>query len=74
MKLKSLSRKLRRQATDVEHLLWNYLRARQLAGFKFRRQVAIEPYLEHTDAVLEQIQRALINIPSPQPSPEGRGS
>jgi len=122
MKLKSLSRKLRRQATDVEHLLWNYLRARQLAGFKFRRQVVIEPYivdfacfearliieadggqhvernesdakrtvyleslgyrvirfwnheiLEHTDAVLEQIQRALINIPSPRPSPEGRG-
>ena len=122
MKLKSLSRKLRRQATDVEHLLWSHLRARQLAGFKFRRQVVIEPYivdfvcfgarliieadggqhlernesdtrrtvyleslgyrvirfwnneiLEHTDAVLEQIQRVLINIPSPRPSPGGRG-
>jgi len=33
-----LARKLRRNTTDVERLLWNYLRDRQLDGFKFKRQ------------------------------------
>ena len=33
-----LARKLRRNNTDVERLLWNYLRDRQLDGFKFKRQ------------------------------------
>jgi len=31
-------RDLRRTATDAEALLWSVLRARQLGGFKFRRQ------------------------------------
>jgi very-short-patch-repair endonuclease len=43
--LKSLARVLRRQSTDAEHLLWKYLRGRRLAGYKFRRQVVIEPYI-----------------------------
>ena len=33
-----LARKLRRNTTDVERLLWNYLRDRQLDSFKFKRQ------------------------------------
>ena len=33
-----LQRKLRNQATDAEHRLWQHLRGRQLQGCKFRRQ------------------------------------
>ena len=43
--MKSLARKLRRESTDAERLLWRYLRAHRMAGFKFRRQVVIEPYI-----------------------------
>ncbi|MBN1378506.1 MAG: endonuclease domain-containing protein [Gammaproteobacteria bacterium] len=39
------AKQLRRQATDTEQLLWRHLRARRLDGFKFRRQVVIEPYI-----------------------------
>jgi len=41
----SRARLLRRQATDSEQLLWRHLRGRRLAGYKFRRQVVIEPYI-----------------------------
>jgi len=120
--MKSLARTLRRQATDAELLLWRHLRAHRLAGYKFRRQVVIEPYIvdflclearliveadggQHLqqeeydmtrtlfleslgykvmrfwnheilcdiDIVLEQIRRFLVETPSPQPSPGGRG-
>jgi len=43
--MKSLARDLRKQATDAEQMLWKYLRAHRMAGFKFRRQVVIEPYI-----------------------------
>ena len=43
--LTTRARKLRRQASDAERLLWRHLRNRQLAGFKFRRQCVIEPYV-----------------------------
>jgi very-short-patch-repair endonuclease len=43
--MKSLARTLRRQATDAELLLWKHLRAHRLAGYKFRRQVVLEPYI-----------------------------
>lgn len=33
-----LQRKLRGQMTDAEKRLWQHLRGRQMAGFKFRRQ------------------------------------
>lgn len=32
-------RRLRRDSTDAERLLWAHLRSRQLEGFKFRRQM-----------------------------------
>ena len=119
----SRARTLRQQATETEQLLWKHLRGRSLQGYKFRRQVVIEPYivdfvcleaqliveadggqhieqlhydnertaqlnamgyrvirfwnheiLSETQNVLEQIRLALINTPSPQPSPGGRGS
>ena len=39
------ARKLRREQTDVERKLWFALRGRQFAGFKFRRQQPIGPYI-----------------------------
>jgi very-short-patch-repair endonuclease len=120
--MKSLARKLRQQATDAERMLWKHLRAHRMAGYKFRRQVAIEPYIvdfvclearliveadggQHLEqvegdlkrtvfleslgykvirfwnheilgdihTVLERIHGSLIEAPSPQPSPGGRG-
>lgn len=38
------ARKLRSTPTDVEHLLWQHLRAGRMAGAKFRRQHPIPPY------------------------------
>jgi len=43
--MKSRARELRSKQTDAERLLWNKLRNRQLAGFKFRRQCTVEPYI-----------------------------
>ena len=43
--MKSLARKLRHQSTDAECMLWKYLRAHRMAGYKFKRQVVIEPYI-----------------------------
>ena len=120
--MKSLARKLRQQSTDTERLLWKHLRAHRMAGYKFKRQVVIEPYIvdfaclearliveadggQHLEqveddlkrsrfleslgykvmrfwnheilgdinTVLEQVHGYLIEAPSPQPSPEGRG-
>ena len=120
--MKSLARKLRHQSTDTEQLLWRHLRAHRMAGYKFRRQVVIEPYivdfvcmearliieadggqhlkqveddlkrsvfleslgyevmrfwnhdiLNDIHSVLEKIHSYLIETPSPQPSPGGRG-
>ena len=120
--MKYLARKLRHQSTDAERMLWKYLRAHRMAGYKFKRQVVIEPYIvdficlearliveadggQHLvqvesdvkrsvfleslgykvirfwnheilgdiHSVLEQIHSYLIEAPSPQPSPGGRG-
>ena len=38
------ARQLRRESTDAERALWNVLRNRQLAGYKFRRQTPIGPF------------------------------
>lgn len=42
---KSRSRQLRREAPIPERILWSLLRARRLAGLKFRRQQPIGPYI-----------------------------
>lgn len=39
------ARGLRQVSTEVEKLLWQKLRARQLGGAKFRRQTPIGPYI-----------------------------
>ena len=36
---------LRNNATDAERLLWRHLRARQLEGFKFSRQMPVGPFI-----------------------------
>lgn len=39
------ARTLRKTMTDAELKLWKHLRARQIEGFRFRRQVAIDRYV-----------------------------
>jgi very-short-patch-repair endonuclease len=43
--LKRRARALRRDDTKAEHRLWQALRNRQLDGWKFRRQHAIDRYI-----------------------------
>ncbi|MGF1527137.1 MAG: endonuclease domain-containing protein [Candidatus Competibacterales bacterium] len=38
-------RRLRREATPAEAVLWDCLRDRRCRGFKFRRQVPVGPYI-----------------------------
>lgn len=38
------ARSLRRTGTDVENVLWYYLRGRRMQGIRFRRQHPIPPY------------------------------
>ena len=45
MNLTNKARSLRKNQTDVEQLVWKYLRNRQLYNYKFRRQFPIEPYI-----------------------------
>ena len=45
MNLSNKARSLRKNQTDVEQLMWKYLRNRRLFNFKFRRQFPIEPYI-----------------------------
>ena len=44
-KTQTRAKSLRHQLTDAERKLWNALRNRSLGGFKFLRQVPIEPYI-----------------------------
>jgi len=39
------AKELRRKQTNVEAILWRELRAGRLAGYKFRRQHIIKPYI-----------------------------
>ena len=43
--MKDKSRALRRQSTRAERLLWHHLRNRNVAGYKFRRQHVVGPYI-----------------------------
>jgi adenine-specific DNA-methyltransferase len=43
--LKTRARKLRKNSTDAERLLWRHLRDRRLRGYKFRRQHVIGHYI-----------------------------
>ena len=39
------AKRLRRDATDAENKMWQLLRGRRLAQFKFRRQTPVEGYV-----------------------------
>jgi very-short-patch-repair endonuclease len=57
-KLKPIAREMRREPTPAENQLWQALRRQQLAGYKFRRQHAIDRFLvdfycPSTDLVIE---------------------
>ena len=45
LKLKPLQRKLRKNSTDVERLVWNLVRNRQIEGLKFFRQYGAGTYI-----------------------------
>ena len=45
MNLTNKARSLRKNKTDVEQLVWKYLRNRQQYNYKFRRQFPIESYI-----------------------------
>jgi very-short-patch-repair endonuclease len=44
-KLKPLARQMRKNPTPAENKLWQHLRGKQLLGYKFRRQHAIERFI-----------------------------
>jgi very-short-patch-repair endonuclease len=44
-RLRPLARWLRRDATNAERRLWQGLRRKQLAGFRFRRQVILDGFI-----------------------------
>ncbi len=39
------AKSMRRAPTEAEQKLWNFLRRKHLAGFKFRRQQPVGPYI-----------------------------
>ena len=43
--LLALAKRMRRKPTDAERRLWSILRAKRLAGWKFKRQQQIENYI-----------------------------
>jgi len=43
--LTGFARALRNRQTKEEKILWSLLRARQLSGYKFRRQLPMGPYI-----------------------------
>ncbi|MBI5191879.1 MAG: endonuclease domain-containing protein [Nitrospirae bacterium] len=43
--MNNIAKTLRKRLTDTENVLWKYLRAKQLEGYKFRRQEPIGKYV-----------------------------
>ena len=70
-----IAKVLRKNFTDTERLLWEYLRAKQMEGYKFRRQEPIGSYI--VDFVCQE-KRIMIEVDGGQHSTEsekdkGRG-
>jgi very-short-patch-repair endonuclease len=63
------ARRLRRDSTRAELHLWNKLRARQLAGFKFVRQEPVGPYV--TDFICRE-SRLVIEVDGGQHATDQR--
>lgn len=62
------ARALRQALHDAERLLWHGLRARRLAGLKFRRQVPLGP---HVAGFYCAAARLVVEV-EPNPLPDGR--
>ena len=58
---------LRKESTDTEKLLWKYLRAKRMKGYKFRRQEPIGRYI--VDFVCQE-KRLIIEVDGSQHSVE----
>ena len=43
--MRERARAMRREPTEAERRLWSILRGHRLAGFKFRRQAPVGPYI-----------------------------
>jgi very-short-patch-repair endonuclease len=43
--MRERARAMRREPTEAERRLWGILRGQRLAGFKFRRQATVGPYI-----------------------------
>ena len=43
--LRKYAKRMRSEQTPAEHRLWQLLRAKRLAGFKFKRQLRIDDYI-----------------------------
>jgi very-short-patch-repair endonuclease len=66
--LNDLARNLRRDATEAEKKLWQYIRNRQIGGAKFRRQVQLDDYI--ADFLCAEA-RLIIELDGGQHTPEG---
>lgn len=53
--MKNLAKAFRTNATDAETKLWQQLRAHRMAGYKFKRQVVIEPYIVDFVCIQEKL-------------------
>ena len=53
--LRDHARELRKNRTKSEGLLWSVLRARQVAGLKFRQQHRIDPYIVDFACVAQKL-------------------
>ena len=56
------ARHLRKSQTEAERLLWQALRNRRLAGYKFRRQVPKDKYI--VDFICE-VQKLIVEVDGP---------
>lgn len=41
----AIARRLRKNTTDTEQIIWKHLRSRRFSGHKFRRQVPIDNFI-----------------------------
>ena len=71
IKVRGKARALRRQPTWAERTLWRYLRNRQFAHFKFRRQHPFGPYFLDFYCVTAKLAIELDGDPHGQPQ-QGR--
>ena len=49
------ARRLRREMTDAEKRLWRHIRAQQIGGAKFRKQVPIGPYVADFCCLMQKL-------------------